>query len=233
MRDAIVFFQQYESAIYFILAGGLIYYGFRFYLAWQELRGSLFGLEQVSAQRRLNQSALVMFIILVMGVAVFSIVTFALPVISVSIEAPDANGAALLSSTGADTTGTPVGAAVEQNLATATPLPTVAVDPELCIADSIMITFPKPNEEVSGVIEVKGVVNVEDFGFYMFEIARAEEELWLPVQAQRSLAPEESVLLEWDTSLFPPGSYVIQLVVTKSDGQEYSPCRIPIRIGTQ
>jgi hypothetical protein len=76
-----------------------------------------------------------------------------------------------------------------------------------------------------------GIVNVQDFGFFMFEIARAEEELWLPIQARRTLVPEEDILLEWDTSLFPPGSYVIQLVVTKTDGSEYPPCRIPIRIG--
>jgi hypothetical protein len=66
----------------------------------------------------------------------------------------------------------------------------------------------------------------------MFEIARADEALWMPIQANRSLVPEEATLLEWDSSLFPPGTYVIQLVVTTTEGDEYPPCRIPIRIGT-
>ena len=63
--------------------------------------------------------------------------------------------------------------------------------------------------------------------------AAIAEPLWTTIQTNRNLVVEEDVLLEWDTSLFSPGAYVIQLVVTDSDGQEYEPCRIPIQIGSQ
>ena len=79
MNDAIRFFQQYESVIYFFLAIGVVVYSVRFYSAWQELRGSVFGLEQVGAQRRLTRSALAIFVILLIGVGVFSLITFAPP----------------------------------------------------------------------------------------------------------------------------------------------------------
>jgi hypothetical protein len=75
------------------------------------------------------------------------------------------------------------------------------------------------------------MVDVENFGFYKLEIARVQDGLWLPIQANRVLVPEDATLVEWDSSLFPPGDYVLQLVVTTNDGDEYPPCRIPIRIG--
>ena len=230
MTDAIRFFQQ--SAIYFVLAIGILFFVIRFYNAWQELRGSVFGLEQVGAQRRLNRSAVAIFFIILVGVGVFSLVTFAQPVI---------DSAAMASELIEQEFGSEIPGLAQDNgeepsdvdpLATATPLPTVEVDPELCVPDEIFISSPQANQELSGEIEVTGIVNVADFGFYMFEIARAEEALWMPIQANRSPVPEEDTLLEWDTSLFPPGSYVLQLVVTMTDGEEYPPCRIPIRIRT-
>ncbi|MBN2044031.1 MAG: hypothetical protein JW757_03345 [Anaerolineales bacterium] len=231
MTDAIRFFQQYESAVYFVLAIGIVVFGWRFYKAWQEMRGSVFGLEQVGAQRRLNQSAVAIFMIILMGVGVFSLVTFAQPIID-SEAIPEALAELGI---GADLVGAG-GDEGENNaepLATATPLPTVEVDPTLCDPERINITSPVVNEEVRGTVEIIGVVNVNNFGFYMVEWARADAALWTTIQTNRNLVPEEGVLLEWDTSLFSPGSYVIQLVVTDTDGQEYPPCRIPLQIGSQ
>jgi hypothetical protein len=230
MADAIRFFQQYESAVYFVLAIGIVVFGWRFYKAWQEMRGSVFGLEQVGAQRRLNRSAVAIFVIILMGVGVFSLVTFAQPIID-SAAIPEAMAELGLIDEAEATAAAEAGA--ESPLATATPLPTVEVDPALCDPETINITAPLINEEVRGVVEISGVVNVEDFGFFMVEWARADAALWTTIQTNRSLFPTEDVLLEWDTSLFSPGSYVIQLVVTNSDGQEYPPCRIPLQIGSQ
>ncbi|MEJ2488032.1 MAG: hypothetical protein P8Y68_20125 [Anaerolineales bacterium] len=233
MADAIRFFQQFESAIYFVLAIGILSFGIRFYKAWQEMRESVFGLEQVGAQRRLNRSAVAIFFIILLGVGVFSLVTFAQPVIdsaamaSELIEQEFGDDIPGLNPEGDDEGGN------VDPLATATPLPTVEVNPELCIPDEIFISSPLANQELRGDVEITGVVNVDDFGFYMFEIARADEALWMPIQANRALVPEEDTLLEWNSSLFPPGTYVLQLVVTKTDGEEYPPCRVPIRIGSQ
>lgn len=234
MRDLIIFFQQYESLIYFFLALGIIYYSWRFYSAWQEMKGSVFGLEQVNAQQRLNRSALAIFSMLVMGAAVFSLIAFVLPIVDTDVVddlfAPFGAEETLME---ANLTGTTEPSGSDEILASATPLPTVAVDPSMCKEGVIEITSPSPNSEVRGEVEITGVVNVVDFGFYVIEYARADIELWNPITSSRALVPEESVLLEWDTSFSPPGSYVIQLVVSKNDGSEYDPCRIPIRIGNQ
>lgn len=235
MVEALRFFQEYETVIYFILGAGVIVYGWRFWNAWQEMRGSIFELEQINAQRRLNQSAITIFIFLVMGFVVFSLVTFVSPVVTPELvlgSVPDTPGAELAIPTENLAIETPESTDIVAVLPTATPLPTVAIIPENCIPERINITSPKPDEEVSGVITVEGVVNVQDFGFYKFELAPANEEIWKPIQVFKSLVPEEGPLYEdWDTSIWPPGAYVIQIVVTQSDGTSYPPCRIPIRIG--
>lgn len=232
MRDIIAFFQQYESVLYFILGSGIVFYGWRFYSAWQELRGSVFGLEQVNAQRRLNRSALAIFLMLIMGVGVFSLIAYVFPVIdtgAVTIPLLQENGVGSELDSTQSASGT--GQTGENNsLATATPLPTVAIDPENCDIETIAITSPKPNDVVSGTVEVTGIINVKDFGFYVIEYAQASAELWNPIFSSRNLVPEEQTLLEWDTTFSPSGSYVIQLVVTNNDMTEYPACRIPIRI---
>jgi hypothetical protein len=235
MVEALRFFREYETVIYFILGTGVIVYGWRFWSAWQEMRGSIFELEQINAQRRLNQSAISIFIFLVVGFIVFSLVTFVSPVITPEFvlgNAQDILPTDVAVPTESLDTDIPTSTDVVTVLPTATPLPTVVISPENCIPERIYITSPKPNEEVSGVITVEGVVNVEDFGFYKFELASAHEEIWKPIQVFRSLVREEGPLYEdWDTSIWPPGAYVIQIVVTESDGTAYPPCRIPIRIG--
>lgn len=236
MSDIISFFAQYENALYFILALGLVGYGVKFYRNWRELRGSIYGLEQINAQRRLNNSAIAMFLLVLMGFLIFSLITFVGPgvfqgelAVINSAEAQDLPGFGL-EQPEQDS------ALADDTLATATPLPTVAVDPAACITDieevnKINISSPRPNQEVHGLVEVTGIVDVENFGFYKLEIARVQDGLWLPIQANRVLVPEDAALVEWDSSLFPPGDYVLQLVVTTNDGDEYPPCRIPIRIG--
>ena len=235
MAESLRFFQDYESGIYFVLGIGLIVYGWRFWRAWQEMGGSIFGLEQVNAQRRLNQSAIALFMILVMGFVVFSLVTFVAPVVApetiLTLSTPvvaSSNGEVPVDTNQTQPTETPT-EVVGPGLPT--PLSTVMVNPEGCVPGVIEITYPVNGEVIWGVVTVEGVVNVEDFGYYKLEISRAQEELWRTIQAGRDLVMEESPLIEeWDTSIFPPDNYVLQLVVLDSDRGEYTPCRLLIRI---
>ena len=236
MAEALRFFQEYETILYFILGIGIISYGWRFWSAWQELRGSIYGLEQLNAQRRLNQSAISIFILLVMVFVVFSLVTFISPVITpeyvlgASTTIPPIEDVSNPEKSPTPTLEDLTNVAV---LPTATPLPTVEINPNYCIPGKIEITSPKVGEEVRGVITIEGVVNVDDFGFYKFELAQAHEEIWRAIQVFKSQILEEGPLYEnWDTSIWPPGPYVIQIVVTESDGDVYPPCRIPIQIGS-
>lgn len=228
MSEVIRFFQQYESAIYFLLAVGLVVYAWKFYKAWQELRGSVFGLEQVGAQRRLNRSTVAIFFTILVGVGVFSLVTFGQSL----LDNPALSGD-LIPFSGQDPSAAVDGeqAGDIDPLATATPLPTVAIDPAACDPESVNITAPSANEEIRGEYDVTGLVDVENFSYYVFEIANPDKEIWETQFVNRTAPPpEETVLFTWDTSLISPGNYVLQLRVGNND-TEYSPCRIPITIG--
>lgn len=237
MKEVVLFFRQYETLIYFLLGIGVLRYAVSFWKAWVMLRESIFGLERINAQRQLNQSAITIFLMFVMGFVVFSFVTFIGPNV-IGLVGDESNpivagGDEILVTPRPITTESLEESDNSQFLPTATPLPTVAVDPAACIPGVIEITFPRSGQGISGVIDVEGVVSVEDFGFFKFEIARQLEALWLPIYASRELVPEEGVLFgNWDTSSYPPDNYVIQLVVSGSSGVELPACRIPIQISS-
>jgi hypothetical protein len=226
MAEVLRFFVQYEAVLYFLLGLAGIIYIYRFWLAWQELRDATYGLERQAARERVNQSAIMLFSMLVIAVGTFILVTF----VATSLPAQDLLATPTLDlSASMNTTITPSG---EASLATATPLPTVAVDAAACVPAQLIITEPGAGDSISGSVEVRGTVDVPDFGFYKFEVARAEEELWLTIQAGRNVIRDGVLVENWDTSRLPGGNYVLQLVVTNSGGQELPPCRIPVRIET-
>lgn len=226
MAEVLRFFVQYEAVLYFLLGLAGIIYIYRFWLAWQELRDATYGLERQAARERVNQSAIMLFSMLVIAVGTFILVTF----VATSLPAQDLLATPTLDlSASMNTTITPSG---EASLATATPLPTVSVDAATCVPAQLIITEPAAGDSISGSVEVRGTVDVPDFGFYKFEVARAEEELWLTIQAGRTVIRDGVLVENWDTSRLPSGNYVLQLVVADSGGQELPPCRIPVRIET-
>ncbi|MCL5429210.1 MAG: hypothetical protein M1347_05325 [Chloroflexi bacterium] len=226
MAEVLRFFVQYEAVLYFVLGLGGIIYLYRFWLAWQEVRLAIYGLEREASRARLSQAAIILFILLVLAVMVFIMVTFvattlpaqallATPTLDFSAGSPF------------DQLETPQQTA---SVATATPLPTVSIDPTGCVENRIVISTPEAGDTLQGAVEVRGTVDVPNFGFYKFEVARAEEELWLTIQAGRNVMRDGVLVENWDTSRLPAGDYVLQLVVTNSSGEELPPCRIPVRI---
>jgi hypothetical protein len=228
MAEVLRFFVQYEAALYFILGLGGILYLYRFWLAWQEVSSAIYALEREASRQRLNQSAITLFFLLALALLIFIMVTFVattLPAQSM-LATPTLD----LSSSGS---GAPTSSGQETvTVLTATPLPTVSIDPEACIPASLNISAPQAGETLQGSVEVRGTVDVPNFGFYKIEYARAEEELWLTIQAGRNIVRDGVLVEAWDTSRLPTGGYVLQLIVIDNAGQELEPCRIPVRITT-
>jgi hypothetical protein len=198
-------------------------------MAWQETRAAIYGLEREASKERYKQIAVKLFAILFLVLTIFSIVTFIVPTVPAQqlLATPTLNLVLIVDEDLA--TFTPAtGEDIE--FETATPLPTVSVNPATCIEASINISDPQAGDTVRGAIEIIGSVDVPNFGFYKFEVARSQEELWLTIQAGRNVVRDGVLVENWDTSRLPVGEYVLQLVVTDAEGIELAPCRIPVRI---
>jgi hypothetical protein len=233
MEDLLRFFRAYELWIYLVLAiGGLIYVR-KFILAWEEMRAAAFGLERESAQSRLNQSAGMAVLLLMIGIAVFAVVTFVAPsfpgsnpLLTPTLDLLATHTATLV----AEADGAQATQEAGQMEAIPSPSPTgVQIVGEGCVPGQIMISSPHEGVELSGVITIKGTANIANFGFYKYEVARPDDDVWLTIQAGREIK-QENDLGQWDTRTLSPGDYMLRLVVTDNQGNSLPPCVIQVRV---
>ncbi len=233
MIGIINFFQTYEHAIYFILGlGGLVYF-WRFYQAWQEARGAIFGLEAETAKAQVNRAAVSLFILMLIAFIVFVLVTFIAPVMAPDIpQALPLQPIEITATYLADPDAAETLQAITNIGASPTPLPTVDILVDSCIEGEINITSPENGETIRGVVEVSGSAQIVNFDFYKLEIANPSNSLWLTIEAGNSQVLENVLVPNWDTSLYSPGEYILQLVVY-SDNEAQPPCRIPIFIAIE
>ena len=231
MEDALRFFRAYELWVYLVLAlGGLIYIR-KFIIAWEEMRAAAFGLERESAQARLNQAAGMTVLLLMIGIAVFAVVTFIVPsfpgsnpLLTPTLDLLATHTATLSAENEVNQ------AAVQTDQIGSVPSPTeVQVGGEGCVPGQIMISSPQEGAELSEVITIKGTANIANFGFYKYEVARPDDDVWLTIQAGREIVNDND-LGQWDTRTLTSGDYMLRLVVTDNQGQSLPPCVIQVRV---
>ena len=227
MEEALRFFRTYEIWIYVLLSLGGLFYIRKFILAWGDLREAAFGLERESAQARLNQSASMVVLLIMMAMAEFVLVSFVAPTFpgSSPLLTPTLDLLATVTSTLPAQAGEDELAAGTETAPTSTPEP-VGVG---CVPGQIMIDEPRDGSEISDVVLVKGTANIPNFGFYKYEIARPEETVWLTILAGREVKVNGD-LGQWDTRTFPTGDYQLRLVVTDNQGGSIDPCVIRVRV---
>jgi hypothetical protein len=230
MDEALRFFKTYETIIYLGLGGLAIWQIRKFILAWDEVRNAAFGLERESAQGRLNKTAILLVVIMLMATVEFTMVSFIVP--AVPGATPLLTPTIDLLATPTTTLSAPVTGSEEQLIA-ATPLP-VAAEAELdsgCIPDQVMINQPANGDSVSGQITLMGTVDIPNFGFYKYEVTRPGESIWLPIQAGREIKHDEP-LGDWDTGVLPQGAYLLRLVVSDNQGNDAATCVIQVNVTT-
>ncbi|MEW6716168.1 MAG: hypothetical protein AB1345_01505 [Chloroflexota bacterium] len=222
MEEVLRFFQSYEVLIYILLGVGFVVYLRHFVQAWGELRQAVYGLERESAHQRLNHSAVILVLTLLAAVSVFVLVSFVSPTVSEVMPLPTSTLGVVVGEV--ENTVIPEAGALA---ATATPLPTIQVDESGCVEGQLAFTSPQKGEQVSGTVEIIGTIDVPNFGFYLYEMARPGESLWLTIGAGRELKRDER-LGYWETTNLPRGEYILRLVVTDSTGVSLTPCMISV-----
>lgn len=217
------FLATYEGLIYILLIlGGL--FSFRWlWKSWQEWHNSVFGLEREFAMRRLSQAALISLLILILFVGELFLTSFIVPSLPAAgiLATPTLD---ILNQTDGASSGAPV------DLTDPAPNPeSVSAPADGCVPGEIIITSPEPGQEVSGTVTLVGTANIDNFGFYKYEVSSQGADAWATISAGRETIRNGELGL-WDTSSLTPGDYEIRLEVTDNQGAALPPCVIPVRV---
>lgn len=217
------FLSSYEVLIYILLAiAGL--FSFRWMFAsWNEFSIAIYKLEKEFSGRRLAQSSAISAVIVIVFCFVFFMTSFVIPSLpaEVFLSTPTINFLAT-------PTGT-LSAEMMTQFAGVQQLQPAAANAAGCVPGKIDITSPAPGDEVKGIIDLVGTVNIPNFGFYKYEVAPAGGDTWATISAGRTVVVDGS-LGRWNATALTPGDYQLRLVVTDNQGAVLPACIIPIRV---
>jgi hypothetical protein len=222
MGELYRFLDSYEPLIYIVLGLGALF-SFRWlWVSWREWQQSVFGLEREFSLRRMSQAFAISLLVVILFCAEFVAASFIIPGLpaQVFIPTPTLNLLALPAGT--------VSPELMTQIAAASPA-SPSADMEGCVPGQLIITSPKPNEEIRGKVEIKGTVNIPDFGFYKYEVAPRGGDTWATIAAATE-PRTDSTLGTWDTTALTPGDYQLRIVATDNQGQALPPCIVPIRV---
>ncbi len=124
--------------------------------------------------------------------------------------------------------------AVVQETPTPIPSATPVVDATPgCDNEKATLTSPLAGAIVSGLVEVQGIANIDNFAFYILELSTLGEN-WLTVYTGNEATEiDGGPMGSWNADLQEPGNYAFRLTVFDSSGGFPEPCIIPITIGGQ
>jgi hypothetical protein len=213
---------NYEPLIYIVLAIGILFALRRMWRSWREWRDSVYGLEREFALRRLVQASGLALLVLVLVFTEFFIATFIAP----SLPASD-----IMATPTLNLLVTPEGTLAPGTTALAVTQP-VPSGMSGCVPDKIMITSPKPSDNVSGTIKITGTADVPNFGFYKYEVTPMGSQNWATIAANRTQV-RDGDLGEWNTAAVTNGDYFLRLVITDNVGATLEPCVIAVRVLNQ
>ncbi len=222
MFEILNFLKTYEALIYIVLAISALF-AFRWlWRSWREVQTAVYSLERQFSARRFGQSAAISLLIVILFCAELFIVSFIIPGLPLGAILPTAT---------LDLISTPTGTLSPELMTQFAnmPLQTAAANVTGCSPNQIMISSPKPGDEVKGTIELVGTVNIPNFGFYKYEVAPLGSETWATISAGRTTVID-GPLGPWITTALTPGDYQIRLVVTDNAGLALPPCVVPVRV---
>jgi hypothetical protein len=222
MAELFKFLAEYEVLIYIVLAiGGL--FAFRWlFRSWGEWRVAVFSLEREFSARRLGRSALVSAVILIFFCVEFFMASFIIPGLPADF---------FLTTPTLDLISTPTGTLSPAIMTQFASQPQGAAQPNAagCTPGQIELSFPAAGDEIKGVVELTGTVNIPNFGFYKYEVAPSGSDTWATIAAGR-VAVVDGSLGRWDTTALTPGDYQLRLVVIDNQGISLTPCVVPVQV---
>jgi hypothetical protein len=227
MEVILPYLKNYEVWIYTFLGFIALVYLQKLIVAWKDWQGTVYGLEREIAQRRFSTALTILLLLVAFVLLEFLTVSFVAPTYPQSLALPTATLDLLA-------TPTVTLAAQVQAISTAsspqgTAQATVQPQQEGCIPGKIEWLVPKPGQEISQTVELKGTVNVPNLGFYKYQYSKPQEDVWTDIAAGDQPKMEGQIGF-WNTSQLVPGDYLLRLVVLDNQNQPFPACIIPVRV---
>ena len=222
MEELFRFLATYEVGIYIVIGVIVLIYLKRLIDAINALKLAQFGLEREVAQKSLRLSVTIIALVLLVGLSNFLLVSVA------SIRFPGISRVA--------TPTIDLNATVEPDLSAVTQTPEVLQQTQTaialtgCIPGELEWVQPVAGDEVSGSVELKGTVNIPNFGFYKYEYQMQGEDIWTPISAGNKPVIEDSFGGRWNTEQLEPGNYSLRLVVLDNQNNLLQPCVIDLKV---
>ena len=91
------------------------------------------------------------------------------------------------------------------------------------------LKWPTADAQLSGVVEVKGRANLDDFWYYKIEFRGGGLDEWHYITGAKT-AVDDGVLGTWNTWTVGNGTYLFRLVVVDDMGNYPPPCEMSVRV---
>ncbi len=205
-------------------------------VARQDQTRSIFTLERENANARMTRAFIGLMIVLglMLGVYYLSLVTPTIvpppqntPTPTPLIRIPDTPTPPplLLTPTPTNTPlPTPTPIFTEEETPTPVPnAPAPQVQAPNCPNPGSVISQPGNGARVTGVVQVTGVANIDNFDYYKFEF-RVPGGEWSFIERYENAVPGGGVLGSWNSDTVVPGEYEFRLVVVDNIGNFPEPC---------
>jgi hypothetical protein len=102
-----------------------------------------------------------------------------------------------------------------------------------CEKDKIEWTFPVDGEKITGTVELKGTVNVQNIGFFKYEYAPVGTDQWTTIAAGNGTRIDQPLGGKWNTQSVNPGDYQLRIVVADNANNALPACVISVQITAQ
>ncbi len=224
MQSLLTLLQTYETLIYILLGLVALVPLQKLVTAWVEWRKSTFGLEKEAALRRVAASATMLSLLGLIVLAQFVLVTFVAPLQPAVTDVDEKKGLNIMAMLG-----------ITPEATDEASVDIIEGDPahsgsEGCKKDVLEWTYPKPNDVVSGLVELRGTVVFDNLGFYKYEYRAAGTTNWTAIAAGDQQRKDELLGGEWSTRQLINGDYELRIVAVDTDNNPFPACSIPITI---
>jgi hypothetical protein len=222
MADLYKFLASYEVLIYILLAIGALFSFRSMWRSWGEWRIAVYKLEKEFTSRRLGQSAAISILLVVLFCFEFFMASFIIPGLPAEV---------FITTPTLDLISTPPGSLSPEMMTqfAGQPQQAAVAASSGCVPGQLNLTSPKPGEEIKGIVDLVGTVNISNFGFYKYEIAPIGSDTWATISAGRTIVTDGPIG-RWDTTALTPGDYQLRLVVTDNQGIALPACVVPVRV---